>query len=53
MAKPIKDTPVLYGKDAQRFEDKIRQNIDNRASKSEYNRVMSVYNKMKEKTHKV
>ena len=24
MARPIKETPILYGKDARRFEDKMR-----------------------------
>ena len=52
MAKPIKDTPTLYGKDARRFEDKIRKNSANRAPKSEYDRVMATYNRIKEKMQK-
>jgi len=53
MAKPIKETPVLYGKDAQKFEKKITLNKVNTAPKPEYDRVMNNYNKIKEKMQKV
>ncbi|MCX6227096.1 MAG: hypothetical protein NTV01_20495, partial [Bacteroidia bacterium] len=53
MAKPIKETPILYGKDAQKFEKKITLNKVNTAPKSEYDRVMKNYNKIKEKMQKV
>lgn len=53
MAKPIKDTPVLHGKDSLRFAAKIEQNKTRTASKEEYERVMSVYFKMKPKKERV
>ncbi len=49
MAKPIKETPVLSGKDAERFARIISENKEKRASKSEYDRIMSNYNKLKNK----
>jgi hypothetical protein len=49
MAKPIKETPILSGKDSKRFSQIIEENKDKRASKTEYERVMSNYNKLKVK----
>lgn len=47
MALPIKDTPVLTGKDAERF----LKNISNPkpVSKEEYERAKAIYNKLKER----
>lgn len=47
MAKRIKETPVLYGKDAERFSKKIKENEGKRASKDEYNKMRANYNKLK------
>lgn len=47
MAKPIKETPILHSKDAELFLRKITQNENRRASKTEYDRVMNNYNKIK------
>ncbi|MBI4825676.1 MAG: hypothetical protein HY807_04565 [Nitrospirae bacterium] len=46
MAKSIKDTPVLYGKDAERFAKNIKANESKRISKSEYDKAMASYNKI-------
>lgn len=35
MARPIKDTPTLTGKDAKRFLDQIKKSEANRPSESE------------------
>ncbi len=55
MARPIKETPILYGKDAKRFEDNIKHNSEMRVSKSEYDRVMEnyhIFNKIKVRPNK-
>lgn len=52
MAKPIKETPVLYGKDAEIFSKKIALNKEKKAPREEYDRVMTNYRKMKNKTAK-
>lgn len=49
MAKPIKETPILYGKDADLFSKKITQNETNKAPRTEYDRVMNNYYKLKQK----
>lgn len=52
MAKPIKETPTLYGKDAKRFSDKIRENETRCVSKAESKRVLDNYNKIKQYVEK-
>lgn len=47
MAKPIKETPILHGKDAKRFVAKMIYDDKNRASDAEYNRVICNYQKLK------
>ncbi len=49
MARAIKETPILYGKDAQRFSEKIANSKGIKASREEYDRVMANYSKMKDK----
>lgn len=49
MAKPIKETPILSGRDAQRFSKIIAANSEKRAPKAEYDRVMANYKKLKNK----
>lgn len=46
MATPIKDTPILYGKDSDRFLKKVKENENKRVPKKDYDRAMKVYNKM-------
>ncbi len=45
MARPIKETPVLYGKDAQRFEEIISQ--PRPVSTAEKERARKAYEMMK------
>ncbi|QPK65167.1 hypothetical protein IVG45_09645 [Methylomonas sp. LL1] len=43
MASKVKDTPVLHGKDAQRFNQKMREATQKAISKQEYDRMMAVF----------
>ncbi|WAR43736.1 hypothetical protein [Methylomonas rapida] len=43
MASKVKDTPVLRGKDAERFNKKMRESEQKIISKQEYNRMMAVF----------
>ena len=47
MAKPIKETPILYGKDAERFSKKIKENKKKKISDAEYKKAVNNYNKIK------
>lgn len=47
MATPIKPTPVLRGKAARRFEENMRKAEQNPVSRTEYERIMSVYRSVK------
>lgn len=46
MARPIKETPILKGKDAKRFAAKIEENKRLAAPREEYDRVMANYRKL-------
>ncbi|MEJ2255285.1 MAG: hypothetical protein P8Y75_13165 [Nitrospirota bacterium] len=46
MAKPIKETPILHGKDAERFQNKIKENESRKVSRAEYERVMTNYKRL-------
>ena len=50
MAKPIKETPFLRGKDAREFAVKIARAKDMKAPREEYERVMANYKKLKVKS---
>ncbi len=52
MAKPIKDTPTLTGKDAKVFSDQIKKVENNRPSEAELNRMRESYNKFEAITKK-
>lgn len=43
MASKVKDTPVLHGKDAERFNKQMREAEQKVISKQEYNRMMAVF----------
>ncbi|MCP5244849.1 MAG: hypothetical protein H6937_02315 [Burkholderiales bacterium] len=47
MATPIKDTPVLYGKDAERFERIIKENESKKVPAADYNRAKEAYKKFR------
>jgi len=54
MARPIKDTPVLVGKNARQFETWMKKNESKKISSSEYARIkeagrnIKVFNSMEE-----
>ncbi len=45
MATPIKETPILYGKDSDRFLKEVRRNENKKVSKKDYDRAIKTYNK--------
>jgi len=49
MATKITETPVLHGKDARKFVEKITRNEREPAPREEYERVMANYRKVKSK----
>ena len=49
MSMPIKDTPVLYGNDAKRFTEKVRENESRMASDEEVERALEIYYKVMRK----
>ncbi len=46
MAIPVKETPVLTGKDALAFEKKIKENEGRKVSSENYQRAMNVFSKV-------
>lgn len=46
MAKPIKETPVLRGKDAVRFAKKIKENESKKISQTAYKKAVDNYQKI-------
>lgn len=46
MARPIKETPILHGKAAARFEKSIKNNENKKVSASEFNRAIKNYKKI-------
>ncbi len=51
MSNPIKETPILYGKDSDRFLKRAKEveNGKHRVSRSEYNRGMKLYHSVMDK----
>jgi hypothetical protein len=43
MALPIKETPILRGRDAERFAESARTATSNPVPKEDYERAMKVY----------
>lgn len=46
MARRIKETPILHGKAAERFEKSIKGNENKKVSESEFNRAIENYKKI-------
>ena len=46
MSKEIKETPILYGKDAERFVEKMKYNETHPAPKEEYEKIMTNFRKV-------
>jgi hypothetical protein len=49
MAKPIKETPILRGKEADNFFTKVQKNEARKVSEKEYKRAVSIFEKVKER----
>jgi hypothetical protein len=47
MASKVKDTPILRGKDAERFNSKMREANKNTIPKTEYERMMNIFNSVR------
>ncbi len=45
MATPIKETPILTGKEAKRFDDMMKQNENKKVPAEEYQRAVKNYQK--------
>ncbi len=50
MATPIKETPILYGEDAERFLKEAIENEkpENKVSQEEFDKAMEDYNELME-----
>jgi len=46
-SKPILETPILYGDDARRFEERMLYNENHPCSREQYNRMWENYLKLK------
>jgi hypothetical protein len=46
MAKPIKDTPTLKGKDANRFSADIKANESKKVNEADYKKMLASYTKI-------
>lgn len=49
MAKPIKETPILKGKESEHFFAKIQKNETKKVSGKAYIRAVSIFEKVKER----
>lgn len=51
MARPIKETPILTGKDAERFIDEMQrvENLSNEVRTSNREKLMKVFNAAKKR----
>jgi hypothetical protein len=47
MARPVKETPVITGKDAKKFATTIKANEKKRVSKAEFERALLSYKSIK------
>ncbi len=47
MARPIKETPVLKGKDARRFDEALKKSESRKVSSADYRRAMTTYKSIK------
>ena len=47
MARPVKDTPVLTGKDARRFEQALKRNESAKVPREDYERAMRTFSRIK------
>jgi hypothetical protein len=46
MARPIKETPILYGEDSDRFLNEVKENENNRMSIEEREKALDLFKKV-------
>lgn len=46
MSRPIKDTPVLYGKESDRFLKEVKENEFKKIPYEEFKRTQEIYQKI-------
>lgn len=49
MARPVKETPVLKGKDAEHFEKQVKENERRSVSEEEYRRARETFRRVTSK----
>ncbi|MGR3318786.1 MAG: hypothetical protein ACUZ8O_09945 [Candidatus Anammoxibacter sp.] len=49
MATPIKETPILYGEDSDRFLKEVREHENKKISDNEYKESIDLYKKVMDK----
>lgn len=49
MATPIKETPILYGKDSDRFLEEVKANENKKISEEEKSKNIELYEKVMDK----
>lgn len=49
MATPIKDTPILYGKDSDRFLEEVKKNENKKITEEEKAKNIKLYEKVMDK----
>lgn len=47
MARPVKETPILEGKDAREFEKTIKENESRKVTREEYERAEKAFEEIK------
>ena len=47
MARQIKETPILEGKDAEHFEEEVKRNENQKIPRAEYLRAVENFNRIK------
>jgi hypothetical protein len=47
MITKVKSTPILLGKDAKRFDEKMKEAENNPVSKAEYERMVALFNRVR------
>ena len=46
MARKVKETPILSGKDSERFECAIKSNAKKKVDRSDYDRAKAIYDRV-------
>lgn len=49
MSLPIKDTPILYGKESDRFLKEVKENENKKIPEKDYRRASIIYKKVMSK----